>query len=1269
MAVENVVGTAYVIVHALTDKISDDLKRGFKNSDRDLGRTGEGMAEAFSRGFSKVAKSSNVFTKFSSALRASVPQAEASRLQYAKFTRVSFAAGPAIAVLVGGVSSLIGGLGALVGSAGGAAASVVVLGNVFAALRIGMSAAKLALNGVSEALGRLNQSAGGGGAVDNTRQIEDAERRLALVIESNRERLADANNVVRRAQEALNEAFKAGREEIQQIGFQAENAALAEKRSGLELERAREQLAKAQDLPPNSRIRREAELALEEAELKFRQARDLSSDLNSEQDRLAREGVSGTNAVTSATEQLAQAEVQRARVLRDGARAQEEAERALKDAVDGNNQAVGGGGLNPFEGLNEYQIEFVKFLFGLKPLYEELKLVSSEAFLPPLQEAILMIVERAFPTILAGVSLVAGAMGQASISVARAVSDSENLRDTAMVFESSAAIIRSLGRTLGNVWDSALSALVGASQISIDFVNFLDSKSRQFSNFLNVKEATGELESFFDRAGQIAADWGTIFGNTAAGIGQIITANFGPGSGGDYLVQWLIGATEKFRNLEETAGGEDNLSRYFEGVAVNSQKIFSSVGALLTELIKLGDNPGIGETFDILAQGAPAVGQIAEKLIEAAPAMAEFVKNFAEFANAFTDSESATIFLETLGIALDAVNALLSNEVIAGIVIAISQVAALALAIGTVQKVSQFAFNAAAGSIGFFSGQIGKATQATQTLGTVIAGKGVAADKARAKFGGMIAGGGKAVGLLAVFAGVAGAVGAVGRQAQISAQAYDDFFESASGVKALNFNKIWEDQSITLKFFTGDTDSATTSLEEMTSASYKANEASAGFLGSVLGFIPEFKEVAESYAKAEDTLLSFGEALGDVASVNLGQAQSSFREFASQTDGSQEALLELFNFMPGLRDELKILAEENGLATDDVALLGLAMGDSEGSARILNRQFNDTSAAVLDTTGKIQGLADAIRDYTSAAVDSEREAIRYEEALDRVTESVEMNGDEFDISTEAGRNNREAMLNLVEATNASAVSNYEVNGSVDELTGQMAENRDELLELAGQFFDTEEEAAEYVDTLLMTPEEITAIVDAEGVPETKRDISGVQQQANTYATGSYTATVKGNKGSGWGWFDSFWTWATTDLFANGGIKQYANGGMSFLYRGSPGDIYQFAEPETRWEAFITGKQSDREKNIKVWQDAGRRLGIKMMPNIAGGLYSALSESMSISSSTASLQGARVVNKNTRSVNLTVNPARGMDETELARAISREIDFQLKRMEWEESYRQ
>jgi hypothetical protein len=67
---------------------------------------------------------------------------------------------------------------------------------------------------------------------------------------------------------------------MQQLKFDAEEAALSEKDAALNLEKARNNLARMADLPPNSMARREAELELEKADLAYRKAKDRTEDLN-----------------------------------------------------------------------------------------------------------------------------------------------------------------------------------------------------------------------------------------------------------------------------------------------------------------------------------------------------------------------------------------------------------------------------------------------------------------------------------------------------------------------------------------------------------------------------------------------------------------------------------------------------------------------------------------------------------------------------------------------------------------------------------------------------------------------------------------------------------------------------------------------------------------------------------------------------------------------------------------------------------------------------
>ena len=469
---------------------------------------------------------------------------------------------------------------------------------------------------------------GGGGAAAQQAQeaaakaVESAEKSLARTIESNREQLIEANNDVRDAQLGLNEALKQGREEIQQLGFDAEDAALDEKRASLELEKARVALAKAQDLPPNSRARQEAELAYQEAELNLRKAKDRSADLNAEQDRLAKTGVKGTAVVIAATDALARAEANKSRVVRDAARSEADAQEALadakKNAAEAGQGGGGGGGADPFAGLNQAQIDFVKFLQGtVMPLIKQLRETAANAFLPLLTTAISIVASGAFDTINKGIGEIGVSMGKATISIAQAIVNSKNLENLAKLFTSSGVIIESLGRIIGSVYGALLSILVAAAPLAERFFGFLETKFATFDAYLKSVEGNKALTDFFALAGDAMAQFGDIFGNLFGALGNIIQANLGPGTGGGYLLSWLQEVTQGWADFNDTVEGQQSLKDYFLDASKNAQSILSALGALFDIFKDLAADPAIKTTFDLLKSGAPAMRTITENALAA----------------------------------------------------------------------------------------------------------------------------------------------------------------------------------------------------------------------------------------------------------------------------------------------------------------------------------------------------------------------------------------------------------------------------------------------------------------------------------------------------------------------------------------------------------------------------------------------------------------------------------------------------------------------------
>lgn len=663
----------YVSVRALTNKFGDDVTRGFRGANRQVQRNGEDLGRAFTQGFNRGVDV-NAFRRVSNGLGSMVPGAVAAQKAFTSLIRYSYTLSTALTGVVGGLSAVISSIGALAGAAGGAITTVSVLGNAFFALGTGMAAVKLATSGVGGALKKLQQQTTSAGAAGTrtalsavrdsqaresaTRRIEDAERSLMRVIESNRDRLAAANQAVADAQNDLNRAIRDGREELQQLGFDAEDAALNEQKAAIDLEKARETLARVQDLPPNSRARREAELAYAEAELNYRKSKDANSDLQKEQDRLARSGVNGLQGVIDARDKLADAEVDRAKATKDALEDEADAQRDLNEAkqnaanVDDRQDAGGAvaaaraAGAAWDEGLNDAQRKFVQFLNGLKPQFDELNRIAAEAFLPDLQTAIQTLMDKAYPVVAVGIGQVADAMGGAAISIADVITRGENLNKLATLFESSSKLIGIFGDILGNAYDILMSIFVATAPMAERFFTFINGQMEAFATHLNdFSEGGGnnQLVTFFERAEEMAVLFGDVFGNIFEGIGAVIDANMGEGSGGYIILEYLRDATASF-------GNSDNLKQFFADVATNATHVFDTLGNITTALGNLGANENIGKAFEILnkEENVKALNDVLQLTADAAPKLAELTGILGQIVAALADTGALEVFFETL---------------------------------------------------------------------------------------------------------------------------------------------------------------------------------------------------------------------------------------------------------------------------------------------------------------------------------------------------------------------------------------------------------------------------------------------------------------------------------------------------------------------------------------------------------------------------------------------------------------------------------------------
>jgi hypothetical protein len=306
-----VVGDAYIVVRAITTGFENDVRRAA--SGINLGSDGRAVGESFTKGFNNgISKGLGKKFNFSAG------EADAARRAFQTLVRTSFTLTAAIGPLISGLGALGGGLVSLTSSLVAAAPAAVVFATALTSIGIAAVGLFGALKGVGAAI-----SAGSKAQKGSVRDSAAEEAAIKRVL-SAKERLTEAQYDFAKATAAANE-------EIQQLNFDVEDAAIGEKKAALELEKARETLARVADLPPNSRARREAQLAFAEADLNLRKAKDRNSDLTAEQTRLGDAAKKAGTKVFQQTDTYLDAkknEINAAVELTD-------AEKALKNAQSG----------------------------------------------------------------------------------------------------------------------------------------------------------------------------------------------------------------------------------------------------------------------------------------------------------------------------------------------------------------------------------------------------------------------------------------------------------------------------------------------------------------------------------------------------------------------------------------------------------------------------------------------------------------------------------------------------------------------------------------------------------------------------------------------------------------------------------------------------------------------------------------------------------------------------------------------------------------------
>jgi hypothetical protein len=634
-----VVGTAYVVVQAITTGFTQQVQNALQGLNQQGSTSGNSVGKSFSRGAA---------SGLSSADDAALELYKRLNLLIEK-SYVMSAAGVALAQVLSTVAS---GLVVLVAQVGAAAPALIVLPSMFTAIAQAAITMKMAFKGIGAAVGSINKGSKGVSQMPALLEAASAAK----------DRLTRAKRSVIKAGERIIEVYDDELERIEQLKFSSEGAALSQKKAAIELEKARETLARVQDLPPNSRARRSAELAFAEADLNYRQAVDRNKDLSKEVDKVTQNGTLNKDQ-----------QVKNSKAYKDAVEAETDAVYEREKAQEAKNKADAkvasggsGGGADPMADLGESAKEFAKYLASLKPLIDDLRVKIQDTLFPKLKDAIEILVKSGLFEILNEKLADTGtAIGNAAIDFAKLFSNPTNLKNFSDVLDTNNETIEKMGTVLGNLTTSFITLLDAASPLITRFTDWVVTLTNGWQKTLDAKNAGDELTTTFNNAGDVAAQLGDIFGNLFGAIMNIGKAATGPGSGGQLLFDFLEEATAKFKEWTGGALKDGSLEAFFKTTTENFIKLLEIIGIVVAAILKTGDDPGVSKFFDSLKNAvqtlADALGNLSEGGIT--EGFGKFIDLMARLIATTTESGSIKTYFGILNVALGLLLKLMENPV------------------------------------------------------------------------------------------------------------------------------------------------------------------------------------------------------------------------------------------------------------------------------------------------------------------------------------------------------------------------------------------------------------------------------------------------------------------------------------------------------------------------------------------------------------------------------------------------------------------------------
>src|SRR5690606_16975715 len=284
--------------------------------------------------------------------------------------------------------------------------------------------------------------------------------------------------------------------------------------------------------------------------------------------------------------------------------------------------------------------------------------------------------------------------------------------------------------------------------------------------------------------------------------------------------------------------------------------------------------------------------------------------------------------------------------------------------------------------------------------------------------------------------------------------------------------------------------------------------------------------------------------------------------------GRQEEAAAAFERLAGL-------AEENGVSTERLiellpayaAALEVAADEGDNTAGGLEQIRSAAEEAAIE----IDALKDAFNELFGIQMSVDRATINYHQTMDDLIAELEDGALKLDAQSEAGRANRGAVLDQIEAINDLRDANIDAGMGVDEANEKYLEQIDDLEDLLLQMGFNEDEVRDLIREYKNIPARVKTQINLSGTETAIERVQRLRREIEAL-TGKtvHIGVTGGGVGAGGGFQERHG--GVTIPAQHGFLREAGVFGPAFPAR------FAFAEPQTGGEAFIP-RRGNRRRSL------------------------------------------------------------------------------------------